>query len=115
MAHLDGEVLEGVTFVTGSAELTPASIAVLIDLAGILGQDPTVQIEIRGHTDSTGGATANRELSRRRAASVRASLIQMGLAAERLTAVGYGEDVPLADNATPEGRARNRRVEIHRN
>jgi len=109
-----GEILEGVTFVSGSAEMTPESITVLIDLAGTLAGDPAKTIEIRGHTDSTGDAEANRALSQRRADTVRASLIQMGVGADRLTAVGYGEDDPIADNGTAEGRARNRRVEIHR-
>ncbi len=113
-AVTNGDILEGVNFVSGSAELTPESITALIDLANDLSTDPAAKIEIRGHTDSTGNAEANRSLSQRRAASVRASLIQMGIAADRLTAVGYGEDFPIADNATREGRARNRRVEIHR-
>lgn len=113
-AQAGSEVLEGVNFVSGSAELTPESITRLIDLANELGHDPAKHIEIRGHTDATGDAAANLALSQRRAESVRASLIQMGIAAERLTAVGYGEEFPIADNATPAGRALNRRVEIHR-
>ncbi len=108
------EVLEGVTFVSGKAELRPESITVLINLAADLNVNPTQKVEIRGHTDSTGAADTNRDLSQRRAASVRASLIQMGVAADRLTAVGFGEEHPIADNSTPEGRAQNRRVEIHR-
>lgn len=113
-APTSANVLEGVNFVTGSAELRPESIAVLVELAGTLKAEPELQIEIRGHTDSTGGARANQDLSRRRAESVRASLIQLGVAPDRLTAVGYGENAPIADNATAAGRARNRRVEVHR-
>ena len=109
-----GDVLEGVEFKSGSAELLPESIIVLIDLANTLSTDPDQAIEIRGHTDSSGNAEANRSLSQRRANSVRASLVQMGVASSRLQAVGYGEDFPIADNATAEGRALNRRVEIHR-
>ncbi len=109
-----GEVIEGVNFKSGSAELRPESIVVLIELANTLSTDPARKIEIRGHTDSSGNAKANRSLSQRRASSVRASLIQMGVAADRLLAVGYGEEYPLADNRTAEGRALNRRVEIHR-
>ena len=109
-----GTVLEGVSFVSGSAELTLESVTVLIDLAASLKAEPTTRIEIRGHTDSTGEAEANRVLSQRRAEAVRNSLVQMGVAADRLTAVGYGEDFPRDNNATAEGRANNRRVEIHR-
>ncbi len=109
-----GDVLEGVNFRSGSAELLPESIIILIDLANTLSTDPAEKIEIRGHTDSSGNAEANRALSQRRANSVRASLIQMGVASGRLVAVGYGEDFPMADNANAEGRALNRRVEIHR-
>jgi outer membrane protein OmpA-like peptidoglycan-associated protein len=107
-------VLEGVTFVAGSAALEPGSIAVLVELAATLRADSLLQIEIRGYTDSAGDAEVNRALAQRRAESVRASLIQLGIAPERLTAIGFGEDSPAADNSTSEGRARNRRVEIHR-
>ena len=109
-----GEILEGVSFVSGSAELTPASISVIVELAATLQADPDLKLEIAGHTDATGGSEANRNLSQRRAESVRRSLIQMGIAPDRLLAVGYGEDFPIADNATAEGRARNRRVEVVR-
>ncbi|MCB1182861.1 OmpA family protein [bacterium] len=109
-----GQVLEGVNFVSGSAELTPASIAVLAELAATLRADPGLKLEIAGHTDATGNAEANRALSSRRAESVRRSLMAMGIAGDRLIAVGYGQDFPLADNGTAEGRARNRRVEVIR-
>ncbi|MFT7700120.1 MAG: outer membrane protein OmpA-like peptidoglycan-associated protein [Candidatus Krumholzibacteriia bacterium] len=106
-------VIEGVNFVSGSAELTPSSITILISLAQSLNEDKSLRYEIQGHTDSTGDAEINRSLSQQRAESVRASLIQMGVASDRLAAVGYGEDVPIADNATAGGRAANRRVELH--
>jgi len=108
------EILEGVNFVSGSAELTPASITVLLDLANTLRANPALKIEIRGHTDSMGGSAANQALSQKRATSVRRSLVQMGIPADRVTAAGFGEDYPIANNATRAGRARNRRVEIHR-
>ena len=69
---------------------------------------------MRGHTDAQGAAETNRDLSQRRAIAVREVLIQMGVTSTRITAVGYGEDQPIADNATAEGRAKNRRVELHR-
>lgn len=69
-------------------------------------------MEIRGHTDAAGNAEANRALSLRRAQAVRDAFVRMGLPPSRLTAVGAGQDEPVADNSTVEGRARNRRVEI---
>jgi outer membrane protein OmpA-like peptidoglycan-associated protein len=65
---------------------------------------------IEGHTDSQGNEAVNAELSSARAESVRAALVAKGVAADRLTAVGFGESQPIADNATTEGRAANRRV-----
>ena len=107
-------VLEGVSFGSGSAQLTPESIGVLARVAESLRAWPEVRIEVRGHTDSSGPAEGNRDLSHRRALSVRDSLIQMGISPSRITAIGYGEDFPIADNSTAAGRAKNRRVELHR-
>ena len=107
-------ILEGVNFRTGSAELTPESVGALQRVAESLHAWPDVIIEVRGHTDSSGPSEANRELSQRRAQSVRDSLIQLGISASRISAIGYGEDYPIASNSDREGRARNRRVEIHR-
>ncbi len=106
-------ILEGVSFRTGSAQLTPGSIGVLAEVAASLRSWPDKKIEIRGHTDNTGNPESNRDLSQRRAMSVRDSLIQMGIAPSRITAVGYGQDFPIADNGTSKGRAENRRVEVH--
>lgn len=107
-------VLEGVSFLTGSAQLTPESLGILSSVAESLMAWPDVRIEIRGHTDSTGSPEGNRDLSHRRALAVKDSLVHLGVAPTRITAIGYGEDYPLADNRTAEGRRINRRVEIHR-
>jgi len=109
----NGAVIEGVSFGSGSAELTPSSLTVLMALARTMNETRAVQYEIQGHTDASGDAELNRQLSQKRAESVRATLIQLGVAADRLTAVGYGEDVPIADNGTSVGRSTNRRVELH--
>jgi outer membrane protein OmpA-like peptidoglycan-associated protein/opacity protein-like surface antigen len=109
-----GLVLEGVAFRSGSAQLTAGSIGVLADTAEHLKANPDIRVEVQGFTDSTGPAEANRELSQRRAMAVRDVLIQLGVAPSRLTAVGYGEAQPIADNDTAEGRARNRRVQLKR-
>ncbi|MCB1181923.1 OmpA family protein [bacterium] len=107
-------VLEGVSFATNSDELTPESFAVLEKVVESLKAYPEVNIEIQGHTDSTGSAEYNLDISSRRAVTVRLFLVGRGIASSRLTAVGYGEGQPIADNGTREGRAANRRVELVR-
>ena len=75
---------------------------------------PELAVEIQGHTDSTGSDEHNLDLSRRRAATVNSYLRLYGIAGDRLTTTGFGESKPVDDNATEEGRALNRRVELHR-
>jgi outer membrane protein OmpA-like peptidoglycan-associated protein/opacity protein-like surface antigen len=110
----EGLVLEGVNFRSGSAQLTAESIGKLSEVAASLEANPEVRVEVRGHTDATGSAETNRDLSQRRAMAVRDVLIQLGIAPSRVTAVGYGEDYPVAPNDTAAGRAKNRRVELQR-
>lgn len=109
-----GLVLEGVNFRSGSAQILPSSLEVLQRVADSLKANPEVRVEVRGHTDSTGSAEANRQLSHRRAIAVRDFLIQLGVSPSRVTAVGFGEDYPVASNETREGRLANRRVELQR-
>lgn len=104
--------LEGVEFATNSAELTTASRDVLDGVAAELARYPEMKVEVAGHTSSTGPAEYNLDLSQRRAQSVADYLVSRGLAADRFTVRGYGEEDPVASNATAEGRARNRRVEL---
>ena len=84
-----------------------------MNIADILDDYPNVTFRIEGHTDSTGSAELNQRLSQERAQSVMNYLIEKGIPSERMTSVGYGEDRPIADNNTREGRRTNRRVEIH--
>ena len=107
-------MLEGVNFVTDSAELTPESRTILDRVAESLADWPEVDVEVDGHTDSVADAAYNLSLSQRRAESVRQYLIDKGISAKRLKAKGYGETRPVATNDTPEGRTRNRRVELTR-
>lgn len=104
--------LEGVNFDNDSATLRPDSIATLDAAAATLKEWGEVKIEVAGHTDSVDTDAYNLRLSQRRADAVRAYLIEKGIAAERLFAKGYGEAQPVADNRTPEGRFKNRRVEL---
>lgn len=104
--------LSNVAFELGSDRLTPSSREALIDIAASLRSQSELRVEVAGHTDSQGGEAYNMDLSQRRAESVRNFLIGRGVAAEQLTAKGYGPHQPVADNATASGRAMNRRVEF---
>ena len=105
--------LGDVLFEFNRAEIKPGAQASLRKLADFLAQHPSRQILIEGHTDSVGSAAANNLLSRRRADAVDTALMSMGLANSRTTPIGYGEDYPIADNATDTNRALNRRVEVY--
>jgi len=97
---------------TGSARLQPESQARLDRLAAQLTASPDVHMTVAGFTDNVGAPDVNLQLSQRRADSVRAFLVGKGIAADRLTAKGNGEEDPVADNSTVEGRAENRRVSV---
>ena len=84
----------------------------LNDVVKILTDNPSYNLTIDGHTDNTGDAAKNQTLSENRAASVQAYLESKGVAADRLSSAGYGQDKPAADNKTAAGRALNRRVEM---
>ena len=102
--------LPGTAFASGSASLAPSAVASLRALFKSIGAKKTLRVE--AHTDDQGSDAVNLALSQRRADAVRKALVDSGIAAARVTAVGKGEAAPVADNATAEGRARNRRVEI---
>lgn len=102
--------LTGVQFETNSAKLKAESYAPLNAVAADLKPFPRLKVEIQGHTDSVGADAYNLTLSQGRADSVREYLISQGVTAAQLTAKGYGESKPIADNKTAEGRAQNRRV-----
>jgi OOP family OmpA-OmpF porin len=103
-----------VQFDNNSATLRPESETYLDQVAAKLAELATVTGVIEGHTDSNGSAEYNQDLSERRAKSVREYLVSKGVAGSRLTAQGFGETQPLADNTTAEGRAQNRRVVLRR-
>ena len=108
-----GIVLEGVTFKSGTALLTPESQKQLDVAVAALKQVPQVKIEVAGYTDGVGDAKRNLNLSAQRSQAVIKYLTGQGVAAEQLTAKGYGAENPIADNGTPEGRQMNRRIELH--
>jgi outer membrane protein OmpA-like peptidoglycan-associated protein len=105
----------GIYFKFARADIRPVSDPVLKEIATILKKNPSWKLSIVGHTDNVGGDKANLDLSRRRAQSVKTALVERyGIEADRLTTGGYGASQPQAKNDTPEGRARNRRVELTR-
>ncbi|MDD2924933.1 OmpA family protein [Rhodoferax sp.] len=104
--------LTGILFDTGKASIKPQSEALLKEVLTVLTNDKALNLAIEGHTDNVGNAKANAELSRRRAEAVVAYLVAHGIQAQRLKASGKGDSVPVADNRTEDGRARNRRVEL---
>jgi outer membrane protein OmpA-like peptidoglycan-associated protein len=106
-------ISEQVQFETGTAALKAESDAVLGQVARVLAEHPELElVEVQGHTDDTGTHELNQRLSDDRARAVVERLTRHGVAANRLVAKGYGQDRPIADNATEEGRAKNRRVEF---
>lgn len=105
-------VLEGVNFDFDQSVIRAEDQARIDQDVATLNQWGKVNIEVAGHTDSRGSDAYNMALSQQRADAVRNHLIKKGIEADRLTAVGYGESQPVADNATEEGRFKNRRVEL---
>lgn len=106
--------LEGVTFEPGTDQLTGSSLGTLDKIADVLERHKKLKLEIAGHTDHTGPEGFNMALSSARAEAVKVYLTSKGINEERLKAKGYGPSMPVADNDTREGRAKNRRVELRR-
>lgn len=109
LAELD---LSAIRFAPGSARITPFGEVVLDKVSQLLQQYDQARVEIGGHTDTIGDDRFNRALSSRRAQAVRNYLVARGIAKDRMESVGYGETRPLTDDQTPEGQARNRRIEF---
>jgi outer membrane protein OmpA-like peptidoglycan-associated protein len=103
---------DGVTFDVGSSTLKPEFRATLDQIAQSMNQYPNSLIDVYGHTDSTGSDAFNQTLSESRARTVAAYLTSRGVSAARIRSQGFGETMPIASNDTPDGRAKNRRVEI---
>lgn len=105
-------VLESVYFDTGKSSLKPNSFKALNDLVEILKIKNTMVIEIQGHTDNVGNEDENLKLSQARANEVRTYLISKGIDQSRVSAKGYGPNLPIADNANDAGKAKNRRTSL---
>lgn len=107
--------MPGVYFEFASAKLRPESDPAIEEIAAVMRRHGDWKLRIEGHTDNVGGAAANLDLSRARADAVRRAVLErLGGSPDRLAAAGFGLTRPRESNASPEGRARNRRVEIVR-
>ncbi len=114
----DGQAIKvtfesGILFATSSNTLNAASKTALTSFAESLTNNPDTDVEIYGHTDSTGSDKVNNPLSEKRAQAVYSYLVQQGVSGKRMTSTGLGSTSPIADNTTVEGRAENRRVEVY--
>ena len=107
------KAMQGIEFETGKAVIKKQSYAILNQIAATFIANPTYKVEVQGHTDNVGKPEMNKELSEKRAQAVRKHLIDAGVPATQLTAHGYGDEKPIADNDTKAGRAKNRRVEFN--
>jgi outer membrane protein OmpA-like peptidoglycan-associated protein len=106
-------ILEQVQFDTGKATIKKASDSLLDQVAAVLAEHPEIlRVEVQGHTDSRGSPAFNKALSQQRADAVDKALVERGIDRTRITAKGYGQELPMADNVTDEGRQKNRRVEF---
>lgn len=110
----NGKVAMQVNFAVDKADILPGSMPQIEQVARLLSGDPALKLSINGHTDATGDAAHNQALSEARAKSVVAALVARGIDGARLQARGLGQSEPVADNATEDGRAKNRRVELVR-
>lgn len=104
--------IKGVLFNSGSADIKKESLSVLDQVVTVLSGHLNYKLNVNGHTDNLGDAAENLALSQDRAASVKKYLVSKGLAESRIVATGYGDTKPIADNATAEGKGKNRRVEF---
>ena len=104
---------QGILFDTGKSDIKPESTPTLKQIAATLKEHPELKVEVQGHTDNVGKADANLKLSQARADAVKRALTtEYGVSDGQVTAKGYGDTKPAADNTTAEGRANNRRVEL---
>jgi outer membrane protein OmpA-like peptidoglycan-associated protein len=101
-----------IQFITGSAKPTSKAVKELGDMLDYLNKYPEIKLTIEGHTDDVGKPESNQSLSQKRAEAVKAAIVKKGISEDRITAVGFGMDQPIADNKTAAGKAKNRRVEF---
>ncbi|MFH1090236.1 MAG: OmpA family protein [Pseudomonadota bacterium] len=108
----DGRVALHILFDTGQATIKPESQPIIDQVVTLMKDNPDLKLGVEGHTDNVGTPASNKVLSEKRAAAVVAALTKAGIAQNRLTSAGFGQEKPIADNGNEEGRAQNRRVEL---
>lgn len=101
-----------INFDIGKSTIKSESQKIVDELYAMLKNNPTLKIQIDGHTDNVGSAVSNKTLSEQRATNVKTALVNKGISADRIKTAGYGQDKPVANNSTEDGKAKNRRVEI---
>ena len=108
----DGFIALYINFDTGKSNIKPESMTIIDQIAALLKAHADLKVSIEGHTDNVGTPESNKTLSQQRAKSVMSAVVQKGIAADRMAAVGWGQEKPIADNRSEDGRAKNRRVEV---
>jgi len=108
----NGYIALYINFDTGKWDLKPDGVATVKEIVALLKANPALKLSVEGHTDNVGGAAANKKLSENRAKSVTNEIVAGGIPAARVSAVGHGQESPVADNRNEAGRAKNRRVEL---
>lgn len=108
----EGHIALYINFDTNKSTIKPEFMPIINQIVGMLKANPGLKISIEGHTDNVGNLKSNKTLSDERAKAVVAAIAAEGIDPKRLSALGHGQDKPVADNKTEEGRAKNRRVEI---
>ncbi len=109
----DGKIITyGITFDTGKSNIKPESMGEINRIVKLMNENPDLKFSVEGHTDSTGSSASNQKLSEARSQAIVDKLVELGISKNRLSAVGKGQNSPIADNSTDEGRAKNRRVEF---
>ena len=107
-----GKATVYINFAVNESQIESSSSVTIDEIVKLLNANPSLKLAIHGHTDNTGDAKRNLQLSEKRAQSVRAALIENNVSANRLEYKGFGQDVPIVSNSTDEGKAQNRRVEL---
>lgn len=108
----EGHIALYINFDTGKSIIKPESQPIIDQIVQMMKQNPNLEVRVEGHTDNVGNPKSNKTLSEERAKSVVSAIVKKGVDAKRLSATGFGQDKPVADNKTEEGRAKNRRVEL---
>jgi outer membrane protein OmpA-like peptidoglycan-associated protein len=110
----DGHIALYINFDTGKSIIRDESKPIIDQIVQMMNENPDLKLSVEGHTDNVGTPASNKTLSEARAKSVVSAIVAQGITADRLNPAGYGQDKPIADNNTEEGRAQNRRVELVR-